>query len=62
MLNVLCLGLTDGILADLKAICLAKWPMRPRGRRPQMIILSARKRFGLWLRKTYANGDTPLTT
>jgi len=43
------------MLADLKAICLAKRPIRPLVGRPQMIILSARKRFGLWLRKTYAN-------
>ena len=49
---------TDCMLADLKAICLAKWPIRPLVGRPQMIILSARKRFGLWLRKTYAKPPT----
>jgi hypothetical protein len=47
LLNVSCRGSTDDVLADLKVVCLAKWPMRPLGGRPQMLILSARKRFGL---------------
>ena len=42
------------MLADLKAIGFAKWSIKPLVGRQQMIILSARKRFGLWLRKTYA--------